>query len=354
MLAYFALLTLPIIPALLYTYKKDEKYIRKTIHVFFILLIILLCLRRIDIGVDLQNYKYYFDLIRQLQWNQITEIDIEIGYVFLNKIFGMFTDNFQLFIAFVALIQTIPIYISYLKEAKRPYLSIIIFANMSAFVILFSGLRQAIAIAIGAIAYHFVVKKKFVFFVACVGIAFLFHQSALILLILYPLFHSKITKNWLWFIIPSITMIFILNKQIFNYLVNFLGDKYIDRYASVQNTGAHTMIILFVLFLFFSYIMVDEKTLDKTTLGLRNIMVLVVMIQLFAPIHALAMRFNYYFIIFIPVLISRIVDSPKKHFKPIAQIANVVMVCYFTFYFFYNAYTSVDILQVFPYKFFWE
>ena len=100
--------------------------------------------------------------------------------------------------------------------------------------------------------------------------------------------------------------------------------------------------------------MVDEKTLDKTTLGLRNILVLVVMIQLFAPIHALAMRFNYYFIIFIPVLISRIVDSPKKHFKPIAQIANVVMVCYFTGYFFYSAYNGADILQVFPYKFFWE
>lgn len=354
MFIYFALLTIPILSILIYTYKKDEKYNGKTICVFFLLLTIVLCLRRIDIGVDLQNYKYYFDFVRQLEWNRLSEIDIEIGYVLLNKLIGIFTENFQVFIAISALIQIIPIYLLYSKEAKKPYLSVILYVNMSTFVMLFSGLRQAIAIAIGAIAFRFVVKKKLVSFIACVVLAFLFHQSAIILLVLYPLFHSQITKKWLWFIMPSITLVFLYNKQIFGFLINFFGDKYIDLYASTQNTGAYTMIILFAMFLLFSYIMIDEKTIDKTTLGLRNIMVFVVIIQLFAPIHTVAMRFNYYFIIFVPILITRIIDSPKKQFKQIAQISHIIMVIFFTFYFFYNAYNGSDILQVFPYKFFWE
>jgi len=100
--------------------------------------------------------------------------------------------------------------------------------------------------------------------------------------------------------------------------------------------------------------MVNDKQIDPVTMGFRNITIIIVIIQLFAPIHALAMRFNYYLIIYLPLLISKVISRPKAELKNIAQLAHIVIVIFFTGYFFINAYTGEDILQVFPYKFFWN
>lgn len=354
MVAYFLLLLVPIIPAFLFSKYKKDKYRVAAISCFFIFLTLLLTFRRNDIGIDLSTYKYHFNRIGNSTWDNLTNFNTEIGYVILNKISSTITPEYQFFLLVTAIISVVPIFIMYIKESKTPYLSIILFVNMSTFVMLFSGLRQAIAISLGTIAFYFVKNHKIFYFIAIVLLAILFHQSAFVLFVMYPLYHSKITKKWLWFVIPGVLIILIFNKQIFGFLINLLSNKYIERYASIRQTGAYAMIALFAMFLLFSYLIVDDKNIDATTLGLRNIMVLVLIIQLFAPIHTLAMRFNYYFIIFVPILISRIVATPKPNLKGLAKISHVVMVCFFTFYFFYNAYTGADILQVYPYRFFWE
>ena len=75
--------------------------------------------------------------------------------------------------------------------------------------------------------------------------------------------------------------------------------------------------------------------------------------QSFASVNSVAMRLNYYYLIFIPLLIPKVADGARTELRQLARVSTVVFVCFFFFWFFKEAYTGADILQVFPYVPFW-
>lgn len=339
----------------------DKKILNSSfmLPAFFFLLFLLLALRDEYIGRDLQNYHSYFDYYSSASLEEVFEEGRDVLYWLLNWVVGQFTDNYQIFLAIVAAITLLPIAKLYCEDREYGFLKIILFVNMSTFIMLFSGLRQSIAMSIGLIAYEFVRKKKLLWFLLTVFLAWGFHHTAFMLFLLYPLYHVTLRKRHLWFVVPIIVAVFAFNKQIFSFLTNilssFLGEKY-D--MPIESTGAITMLILFILLAVLSYILPDEKRLDRETIGLRNYLLMVVLLQCFAPIHSLAMRMNYYFILFVPILIPKILKNTKYHFGDVAWLAKVVMNWFFLLYYLYTTYvscqTGISALRTYPYRFFWE
>ena len=118
-------------------------------------------------------------------------------------------------------------------------------------------------------------------------------------------------------------------------------------------SGANTMLVLFLVFTVFAFLIPDESALDSETIGLRNFLLLSVVLQMFVSLNSVAMRTNYYYIIFIPLLLPKIISSSSERWSHVALLARHVMVVFFLLYFFYNAYTG-ESLDVVPYHFFWE
>lgn len=323
------------------------------IIVFFIIYFIMLAVRRDDIGVDLTNYKYMFNRVAGVDYKDLTKFKTEYGYSALNKFLGSINNNFQFYLGVVAVITVLPLGILYYKESENALVAIGIFANLSVFNMLFSGLRQSIAIGIGVFAFYCAKNKKNLKFLLCVFLAVLFHRSALILLILYPVYNIKISKNKIFIITFLMGILFIFKEMIFSFLLKYIGEVYDERYGSVTNTGAYSILILFIIFCVYSFLMIDIESESELN-GLRNILVLATCLQIFASLNSVAMRFNYYFIPYIPILISKISNHCDEDDKKIADIANYVMIVFFFFYFFYMAYTGDDILRIFPYKAFWQ
>ena len=328
---------------------------------FFFLLFLLLALRDESIGRDLANYHSFFDYYLSAGPEAIFEFEEgrDILFWLLNWAIGQFTDNYQIFLAIVAAITLLPIAKLYCEDREYGFLKIILFVNMSTFVMLFSGLRQAIAMSIGLIAYEFVRKKKLLWFLLTVIIAWGFHHTAFMLFLLYPLYHVTLRKKHLWFVIPIIVAVFAFNKQIFGFLTTLLSSWFGEKYdMAIESTGAITMLVLFILLLLLSYILPDDQKIDRETLGLRNYLLLIVLLQCFAPVHSLAMRMNYYFILFVPILIPKILKNTKYHFGDVAWLAKVVMNWFFLIYYLYTTYvscqTGISTLDTYPYKFFWE
>jgi hypothetical protein len=118
------------------------------------------------------------------------------------------------------------------------------------------------------------------------------------------------------------------------------------------------MLILFVLFAIVSYVLPDEELMDEETLGLRNFLLAAVVIQSFVPLHQLAMRMNYYFVLFIPVLIPKILKSCKASMSQAGYLSNWVFSIYFLVYYLDKLYTScstgISSLNTYPYRFFWQ
>ncbi len=354
MLPYYILVGIPFFCSLFSYINQDELHIKKKnyeVIVFFALYFIILSLRDITIGVDLTSYSYYYEQIGNIQWNDLKNYNLEFGYVLLNKIIYSLGFDFNFFLSIVALIVCIPTAYLYKKESDDGVITILLYlTSTSIFVLNFSGLRQVIAITFAVPAYYAVKNKKLIRFLIFVFLASLFHISAWIMVAMYPAYRIKIEKRGLFVIAPILLLIFIFRIPIFNFLLQFLSDKYQDLYGKTTQTGAVMMIILLGLFVVFSFVFTDEEKIDDDTNGLRVFLIISFALQLFSTVHYIAMRFNYYYLLFLPITITKVMSNSNKQDKSFVMIIKIIFVLFFTFYFFYSAYMDEDILQVFPYK----
>ena len=207
-------------------------YVREhnmALPVFFLLLFLMLALRAPSIGRDLDAYLYYFEGYIQQDLKDLLVFETDALYGLLNWGVGQFTDNYQWFLAVVAALCVLPMAALYRQERRHGYLQLIIFVDLSTFIMLFSGLRQALAMAVGVIAYQFVRKKRLIPFLLMVLVALGFHHSGFILLPMYPLYHMTFKRKHLLFVVPVIGAIFVFNKPIFavaTALLSRFNDKY--------------------------------------------------------------------------------------------------------------------------------
>lgn len=325
---------------------------------FFCILFLLLALRDETVGRDLVKYRYYFEKYSQMELREIFR-ESDALYVLLNWLVSRFTDNYQSFLALVAALTLFPIWLIYREDKKDDILKIILFVNMSTFVMLFSGLRQSLAISAGLLAYRFVREKKFVWFLVCALVAFGFHHTGFMVFAFYPLYHITIKQKQMLFVVPVLAVIFVFNEQIFSFLTKImnalLGSKY---EVEIEQTGSYTMLIVFAVFAVLAYVYADENRMDKETRSLRNFLLITVVLQCFAPVHALAMRLNYYFIIFIPVAVPKMLQCAEGRFRKLERWVPFALAVFFMCYYLYTVYigcqTGISALDTYPYVPFWE
>lgn len=329
-----------------------------TIPVFFFLFFLLLALRHESIGRDLANYKAFFQQYTQGGLSYVFSSWQECLFRLYNYVFVHITRNYQIYLAITALICVYPIYYIYRQDLGHGLLKVAVFVNMSTFIMIFSGLRQSMAMAIGMIAYQAVKEKKLLRFLLLTVIAFLIHHSGFMILLMYPAYHTRIKKAHLLAIVPLLCIMFVFNRQIFGVITSVLGN-FSDKYNSTTTAnGAFGSLILFALFTTFSFVVTDRKKCSNETLALQNFLLICVALQCFAPIHDTAMRMNYYFILFVPIALGKTLDYPKNGMQQVARVGEIVMCCFFSLYYLYNAYqssiTGISALDTYPYVPFWR
>ena len=353
MIPYFILIALPALFSIVAFKKRLPR--SATVATFFGIFLLLLCFRHETVGTDILGYKELAKSVTNMDFAKIISKNSEPVYFLICKIVSLFTENYQIVLVVCAVISIIPLWIFYHKEADSAYLAIVLFATVAPFSMFFSGLRQAMAIALAIPLWYLAKNKKFVWFLIVLFIAYLCHQSAVFMILIYPFYHIRITLLRTILALPCIAVAFLFNNQIFSILLRLVGGEYAEKYGEEsQGTGAYTILILLVIFAIYCFVIPDEKKMDQDTRAMRNILLLAVCIQMFAPVHTLAMRVNYYFLIFIPVLISRIPKLSTKAFSQLATLSVAVMSVFFAGYFVYNAYYSADILEIYPYIYFLE
>jgi len=329
-----------------------QKRNKRALAFFFGMLTLLVMLRHACVGNDTENYLYYFDKFSRMQWRYLKESELEIGFVFFNKIVSLISKNPQVYLAITALVISAMIYPTYKRLCSDTSLTVLLYCLMSTFVMMFSGIRQMLAVGIGFLAYECTRRHKFLPFLLLALLSMTMHTSGFMLLVMYPLYHARITKKWLYVVVPALAVLFVFNRQVFAVL-SIIVERFTRFESVVSATGAYTMLILFAVFTAFAFLIPDEDKLDEETIGLRNFLLLALAIQMFAPLHTLAMRMNYYYMIFIPLLIPRVIQYRSKRWNQVALLGRHIMVIFFLVYFFINARGGGN-LNIFPYHFFWE
>lgn len=357
MLPYYVLMFLPLAVSLIQhdgVIRVNPRMLRNPRRMptgtFFLLFTLLLMFRGLDCGVDVSNYQRNFLLMSDYTLEQAFAPGREYGYRFMLWFIGQHTDQFQWILILSALLSVLPLYWFYKNEAEMQPLTLVLFMTIAPFNMYFSGIRQAMAMAWAFPAWYCARNKKMVLFLLTVLLAMQFHASAFILLVIYPLYHLRITRRWLIVVIPMAVMVYRYNDVLFDVLSVLLWDDYGD----ATSTGATTVLFLLILFAAYAFVIPDESKLNKEIRGLRNILLCAIFVQCFAPVHTLAMRMNYYFLPFVPILIPKIANRCKAEFRDIRNVSLVVLMIFFMAYFFVRAHTGSDILEIYPYVSMWK
>lgn len=322
-----------------------------TIAVFFLGYFFLLCTRDISVGVDTMGYVKTYRMLSGMYFESMFNYSqLEGGFVCLEAFLSFLGGGERVLLCVVATLIVFPVMYLYQHEAEEPLICISFFLISLLFEMFFSGMRQSIAIACCVPAFYFAKRRQLIPFLLMIGLACSFHMSAVVAIAIYPVYHAKITKKWLWFIIPAFAGIYFFRDTLLTYFFLLAGDEYSYRYAYLNSESSQVgLMILFLLLSVYSYVMTDDKLMTDEDRGLRNILLLAAGVHLFTPLNPVISRINYYFILFIPLILSRIPSKCYAISKPVANLANIVMIFFFIFYFFC---LKSDSLHVFPYKFF--
>lgn len=350
MVPYYIMVAVPYILSLVFLSKREEDgWIgrRITITAFFAIFLSLLSLRDVTCGTDLLRYAEKFDQAARADWTEVFQAEKDVGYAVFQKLVRTMTSDFGVFLGLVALLSLVGIWFFYRRESEHAPLTIALFLTVAPFTMYFSGLRQILAMALVIPAWYCAKHRKWLWFLAVVLLTATLHRSGFVVILLYPLYHIRITAKWLLFLTPACLAVLIFNKPIFQWLLMLLNES---EYG-MTDTGAYTVLILLVMFTAYAFLISDEERMDQDTVALRNILILTVFIQCFAPVHTLAMRVNYYFLLFIPILIPKIARRAKCTWAPIARLSIAVMLVFFTAWFFLQGHLGADKLNVFPYVF---
>lgn len=362
MLAYVLLVGIPIayfgiLLALKNTHKlKEVPYKNSVLIVFFVFFFGMLLLRNPVVGVDTKRYLDVFSQAHLYTWGEWFEArSSEVGFAIFTKLVRSVTSSEMVYLGLVAAIILWPISWLYYKESKEPILTMLLFLILPLFGMFFSGFRQSIAIALTVPAYCFVRRREKVKFVLVVLLAMLFHQSAAIVFLLYPVYHMReIKRKAVILLIPIVALCYLYSDVLYFFFLTFAGDFYQERYASLSATGAYAMLFLFIALLVFSFLFRDENLVDEELVGMRNILILSVLLQCFTSVSQFAMRMNYYFLLFLPLLIPRVIWQTSGKNAYTCKIADYVFCIYFLYYFLSKSYAQESFFQIYPYLPFWK
>jgi len=148
-------------------------------------LLVAMSVFRFEIGTDYRGYVYNFEnSYRTWTWSQF-EWSEEPGIEILTWIVVRIHDDYAFLIGLAGLITVGLFMRTYAKYSTVFALSVLFFVLTGPLHGSFNGVRQYLAAAIVLAGHEFIVDRKFVRFALVVGLATLFHVSALVLILLY-------------------------------------------------------------------------------------------------------------------------------------------------------------------------
>ena len=332
MIAYLICCILPVISFLFF-----DKHKKKSFFYIFILLLplfFLLAFKSDNIGADTKSYNRMFEMMKNGTFNQEASFDsIEPGYKYFLMLLTKI--SYDPHIQYVVCAVFFHLGLSYFiyKNTKISSLFVLFYMCFGLYIFYMSGLRQSIAITICLIAFSQAKQKHFFGFLLLVGLATLFHKSAVIFIFVYILSLYKFTKKIIPIYVGILIAVFVLGYPILFASSYFFDSKY--GIEDARNGYVFIFIILMITiisFVLFKKLIKDEE--DNAIIIQLNLVSACFWILRF--FSRTAERPSLYFLPFTIILIERIFLLIKN--DSARRITKFVLVSFSVLYFLYRLY----------------
>ena len=281
--------------------RMDDERVQQRQVVFLVLsvlpMIFLFVFRHKYVGGDTIGYVRFFQNgIRKYTFLDLINKDlmrVETGYRIYVKIISLFTDNYTVFFLINAIVIFGTLLRFSLKYTKNPFVFFFMFMTLGTYQFVETGLRQALAMTICLWAVDFIKERKLFKFLLTVLLAYLFHKSAMIFLLLYPLCTIK-KYRWMIIAYAALTVIFMLGFANFQNIFNeWLGYDY-----QIEETGNGGIFLAITMLVcaYSVFVMVGKGTDKENQTAIIQMAFMAVVFWVLRLISRTAERISYYFI----------------------------------------------------------
>ena len=221
---------------------------------------------RYFVGTDFGAYYKFMESSSQDWLLNLKNLD-EPGFPILGTIIKLFTTDGAAFIFITAAFTVASILAITFKYTDTYLLSALLFMFTGVWHGSFNGVRQFFAAAIICLGHRFILDKKIFKYMLCVFIAFLFHKSAIIMVVPYFMLRGKINlRNILLLTIGSIILLY--NYEfIFSFIGGLKESEIVIEEGSYYLNRVNILRVLVCIvpavFCLFIY-MKSEKTKEQT------------------------------------------------------------------------------------------
>ncbi len=348
------------------TYNKSKK-VSIALSVICVLILSLFAgFRALDVGTDISVYgERFFRYCQRFPsfTRYISTLNMEKGYLFLNYIVYKISNNLHVFLFILQLISASVIYIIAYREREKGSMWLIVLTYLCLWYnTTFNILRQSISIAILLYAYKFIEEKKYIKYVIAVGIAFLFHKSAILCLtipIISILSKTKLKKIYTFLMVVAVLILY-NSLDFFIYIIeNFFPflEKYLRYFNLDENIPNINWKFAFFKLIMLIGILIFSKRLRTTETKKENSSLLIIMAILDVLLYCSSAvikygyRLSYFFLPHLIILYPRI-DWSLKGYK--GRTLYRICVVIFLILYWYFRYAVIGYDGTIPYHFYWR
>lgn len=236
---------------------------RRRIRAFVLLLPMwaLVAFRAESIGCDTPHYalgyleaQYYSDISDQLNYSRM-----EPGYVLIRYLFIKYGLSFFIFQIFTATVIYYSLYRFIAKYSSNVGMSCLLLMLTTRMFSTMNQTRMWLALSILLFSIQFLLERKIIKFLITVVVAYLFHKSALIFILMYPLCTLKYRRGLSIMLIIGSILISYLGIRFMGWFTDAIGvyGGYLDniQFSEDRSTLAATVILIetIAFFLLFHY-----------------------------------------------------------------------------------------------------
>lgn len=266
---------------------------------FFIGLCFIQCLNilimRYYIGTDFYQYIDGFYNMRNSGFSDMKYEDWEIGFILLNKLVGLVTNNDAVFFAVCGVLSLSGIFYMIWRYSENPFLSVFLFLNTYLFYLDMNYVRQGIAMSIMCFAYGFFKDRKLWRFLLLIAVAATFHFFVIYLVPVYFITYIKLNLKTMPIYAAGLVVYFLASDAVLNIVLQHFHKEYYESMFIKYGIAFHYAIYPLVICVAFVALAFYLKFRLSPNLNMLTHLVLMMGFwQIVMTKHTLFERFSYY------------------------------------------------------------
>lgn len=333
------------------TFVYDIRGCQKGKHIWYNVLLVWFILvsgLQYRVGTDIFEYIRFYQGFNTSTF-RLSDLDYYMsnqkqpGWIILTYVCKLITDDFIIIKLIQAVFINVALFSFFKRETKYIFLCVLIYALISYLPLNFNVYRHSIALGFALYGLSYLRKKKYIHYYIYVALAWLFHNSAVFLLV-FPLFHLVKYSKWTLCIL-AILFVCLLNLMSSDNLTNilltiiekgFLGENLNtlgSAYMSSERQGVQETFTIFtqrrlLVSCIIGYYIFYKKDMFVGSFGVMYLLFIII-----SGFMQSLWRFRLYVDPFYYILLATIiVEVPRTFFKKnaIVYIVTVGLLFYFS------------------------